>query len=207
MAFETPARAPWASQTWVATASTVYLGLGSNLGDRLAQLRHALFAIATHPEIAVTAVSGAYETAYVGPGVQDPYMNACVAVRTGLPPRVLLAVLQGTETRLGRRPDTHMQPRTIDLDILLYGDLIVRSTDLTLPHPRLAERAFVLVPLCEIAPQLRLPDSGETVTAACARIARRGGPWVRLLPDSELWPRFGAGNQGEWRAALALHCR
>jgi 2-amino-4-hydroxy-6-hydroxymethyldihydropteridine diphosphokinase len=186
---------------------TAHVGLGSNEGDRLGQLRRALFALAVHPEISVTAVSRVYETQYVGPGTQSPFLNACAAIRTALPPAVLLAVMQGTEARLGRRPATHMQPRPLDLDLLLYGDLVTADPRLTLPHPRMRERAFVLVPLQEIAAEARLPDSGETVAVACAKIARRDGPWVRPLPDGELWPRPRAGEEREWRAALALHCR
>ncbi len=183
----------------------VYLGLGSNQGDRLGHLRLALLALAIHPELVVTAVSRVWESEYVGPGAQDPYLNACVAVRTALPPRVLLTVLQAVEARQGRRAGTHMRPRPLDIDILLYGGRVSADPELTLPHPRLAERAFALAPLREIAPEARLPDSGETVAAACARIEAGGGPWLRPLPDAAGWPRPEAWRKDAWRAALALH--
>ncbi len=184
-----------------------YLGLGGNVGDRLGNLRQALFALLTHPEITVTGFSRVYESEYVGPGRQAPYLNACVEIRTSLPPRVLLAVLKGTEARLGRRPDSHRQPRPIDLDILLYGRRRCGAADLVLPHPELRRRAFVLEPLQELAPDLPLPDSTETVAAACARIRREGGPWVQLQEEEELLPTPDTGREEDWRAALAVHCR
>ncbi len=168
----------------------VYLGLGSNQGDRLGHLRDAVAALARHPALEVTAVSPVYETEYVGPGEpQDLYLNACLALRTALAPAALLALLQELEARHGRLPGGHLRPRPLDLDILCHGDRIVDEPHLTLPHPRLRERAFVLAPLREIAPDLRLPDSGETVAAACARIRARGGPAVRRL--GELGPPEG----------------
>lgn len=158
-----------------------FLGLGSNQGDRLAHLRGALFALACHPEIEVTAVSCVYETEYVGPGAQDPYLNACAAIRTSLAPPVLLAVLKGMEARHGRLRDGDLSPRPLDLDILVYGENVNGDGAPILPHPRLRERAFVLLPLREIAADLPLPDSGETVATVCARIRRQSGPWVRRL--------------------------
>jgi 2-amino-4-hydroxy-6-hydroxymethyldihydropteridine diphosphokinase len=185
----------------------VYLGLGSNLGNRLDQLRQAIFALATHPEISVTAVSRIYESAYVGPGVQPPYLNGCVEIETPLPPEVLLTVLKGTEARQGRRPGSHLQPRTIDLDILLYGQRSCRGHCLTLPHPGLRQRAFVLEPLRDIAPDLRIPDSTETVASACARIRREEGPWVHAYRDDSLLPGLWQQGKEDWRAALAVHSR
>ena len=167
-----------------AEIETVYLGLGSNQGDRLGHLRDAIAALTRHPALEVTAVSPVYETEYVGPGEpQDLYLNACVALRTALAPAVLLALLKELEARHGRLPGGHLQPRPLDLDILVHGARVVDEPLLTLPHPRLRQRAFVLVPLREIAPDLRLPDSGETVTAACARIRARSGPAVRRTGD------------------------
>jgi 2-amino-4-hydroxy-6-hydroxymethyldihydropteridine diphosphokinase len=185
----------------------VYLGLGTNLGDRIGHLRHALFALATHPEIQVTAVSRVYETEYVGPGRQDPYLNACVALKTTLPPRVLLAVLKGAEQRQGRPPQGHLQPRTIDLDILLYGHRVLIEPGLTLPHGRMRDRAFVLEPLCELAGAEKFPDSGETITAACAKIRRKSGPWVKVREDLDLANSLPDNNKEGWRAALAVHSR
>ena len=165
-----------------AAPEQVCLGLGSNQGDRLGHLRAAVAALTRHPALEVTAVSAVYETEYDGPGgPQDPYLNACVALRTALAPAALLALLKELEAQRGRLPDGHLRPRPLDLDILVHGVRVADDTRLTLPHPRLRERAFVLVPLQEIAADLRLPDSGETVAAACARIRARSGPAVRRL--------------------------
>ena len=168
----------------VAEIEAVYLGLGSNQGDRLEHLRGAVAALRSHPALEVTAVSPVYETEYVGPGgPQELYLNACIALRTALAPTELLALLKELEARHGRLPGSHLQPRSLDLDILVHGARVVDGPFLTLPHPRLRQRAFVLAPLREIAPELRLPDSGETVTAACARIRSRNGPAVRRIGD------------------------
>ena len=162
-----------------AAAVTVYVGLGGNVGDRLAHLRGAVAALAAHPRLEVTARSGVWETEPVGTGPQAPYLNACVAVRTDLAPLDLLAALKGLEAAAGRAPDGHNLPRTLDLDILLYGDRVVSDGRLRVPHPELARRAFVLEPLAEIAAAVRAPDSGETIGDACAKIRRKPGPWVR----------------------------
>jgi 2-amino-4-hydroxy-6-hydroxymethyldihydropteridine diphosphokinase len=189
-------------------AEAVHLGFGTNLGDRLGHLRQGLFALVAHPEIRVEAFSRIWESEYVGPGTQDPYLNACCRVRTRLAPAALLAVLKGVEQRLGRAPGGHLQPRTLDLDILLFGDRLGRDALLTLPHPRLSERAFVLAPLAEIGPDLWLPDCGETVTARWARLRDAGGPWLKLWTEGFLRPDTGdTGGEEEWRAALAVHCR
>jgi len=185
----------------------VYLGLGTNLGDRVGHLKSALFALATHPEIEVSAVSRVYETEYVGPGRQDPYLNACVELRTRLAPRVLLAVLKGTEQRQGRQPGGHMQPRPIDLDILMFGKRVMIGKGLTLPHGQMRERAFVLEPLTELAPHEKFPDSGETITSACAKIRRKSGPWIKARMDVDLGKALPDNNKEGWRAALAVHCR
>lgn len=187
---------------------TIYLGLGGNVGDRLANLRRGLFALMTHPEVRVEAFSRIWESEYVGPGAQAPYLNACVRARTTLAPAPLLAVLKGIEARLGRAPDTHLQPRPLDLDILLYGDRRGADPRLTLPHPRLAERGFVLAPLAELGADVVLPDSGETAGAAWARMQRReGGPWLRPWPERFLEPSSPAAGEEDWRAALAVYCR
>jgi len=185
----------------------VYLGLGSNLGHRMGFLRQALFGLATHPEISVVAISRVFESEFVGPGTQPPYLNACVAARTTLAPQVLLVVLQEIEARLGRLPGSHWEPRPIDLDILFFGQRRSRDRELTLPHPRLSKRAFVLEPLADIAPHLTLPDSTETVAAACAKIRDQAGPWIKVQSEVSLAPQLGVGREGEWRAALAVPSR
>lgn len=185
----------------------VYLGLGTNLGDRFDHLKQALFALATHPEIEVTAVSRVYETEYVGPGRQDPYLNACVELETHLAPRVLLAVLKGTEQRQGRPSGGHMLPRTIDLDILLFGRRVMSGPGLTVPHGQMRDRAFVLEPLNELAGAQKFPDSGETIASACAKIRRKSGPWTKIRMDLDLVNSLPDNNKEGWRAALAVHSR
>lgn len=189
-----------------ARISRAWLGLGANEGDRLAGLRAAVLDLAAAPGLRVTAISGLWESAYVGPGEQAPYLNACVEVATDLAPPALLGLCKSLERASGRVPDTHLQPRPLDLDVLLYGDLSQADAEPLLPHPRLAERAFVLEPLAQIAAARTLPDSGQTVAAACAKIRRVGGPWVRPLADPA-WPPCVADTEEEGRAPLALHRR
>ncbi|MBA4378313.1 MAG: 2-amino-4-hydroxy-6-hydroxymethyldihydropteridine diphosphokinase [Gemmatimonas sp.] len=173
---------------------TVTLGLGSNLGDRLASLRRGWAAVGALDGVRPLDCSGIWETAYVGPGgAQPPYLNACARIATVLAPRALLTALQRIERDCGRPPATHLRPRILDLDILLFGDRLVREPDLVIPHPRLRERAFVLEPLAELDPGLILPDSGLTVGAVRAIIRAAGGPPVRPLPGGTLaWD----GNDG-----------
>lgn len=142
------------------TVVDAYLGLGSNVGDRLETLTSAVFALHESDGIAVREVSGIYETEPWGGVVQKRFYNCAVAIRTSLPPRDLLAEIQLTEAAFGRdRPaEERWGPRTLDIDILLYDDLEIDEPDLVIPHPRLAERVFVLVPLLEVMPGGSLPD-------------------------------------------------
>lgn len=188
------------------TVVDVYLGLGSNLGGRLDHLRAGLAGLAVHPRVVVDRVSGVWESEYVGPGRQDPYLNAVVRLRTALMPAVMLSVCKGLEAEAGRAPEGHFQPRTLDLDVLLCGAVLQADSDPCLPHPRLAERAFVLGPLADIAPDLRLPDSGETVSHAYAKIRRKQGTWLRLRQDLDLAPA-GAVKEASEGGSLALHRR
>jgi 2-amino-4-hydroxy-6-hydroxymethyldihydropteridine diphosphokinase len=149
----------------------VYLALGSNLGDRLANLRAAVAAL-EEVGIAVTARSSVWETPPV-PAGQPPFLNAAVAAETTLDPGSLLRELQAIEHALGRRPGPHWGPRPIDLDILFYGDEQIDSPTLTVPHPRIAERAFVLAPLSDIA-RRPLPALGVTVLELLERIGPHG---------------------------------
>lgn len=138
-----------------------YVGLGSNLGDREATLRVALEQLAAEPGIQLVAVSRVRETEPVGVLDQPRFLNAAAAVETELPPRELLERLLGIERRLGRaRSGPRFGPRTIDLDLLLYGDEAVDEPGLEVPHPRLHERAFVLEPLAELDPGLVVPGRG-----------------------------------------------
>ncbi|MCJ7743764.1 MAG: 2-amino-4-hydroxy-6-hydroxymethyldihydropteridine diphosphokinase [Dehalococcoidales bacterium] len=139
----------------------VYLGLGSNLGSREDSLKMALELI-TH-RLRLGKVSSIYDTEPIGDTNQPRFLNMVCEVSTTLPPAAMLALLQGFELKLGRIPRRSGAPRPIDIDILFYGDQVVKSPDLIIPHPRLAERAFVLVPLAEIAPDLVHPVLHKTV--------------------------------------------
>jgi len=141
-----------------------YVGLGSNLGDREATIRRAVELLGERPGVEVVAVSTLRDTDPVGYEDQPRFLNGAVALEVDLPPRALLEELLAVERELGRdRPqETRWGPRTIDLDLLLYGEEAVDEPGLTVPHPRLAERQFVLEPLYELAPELTLPD-GRTV--------------------------------------------
>ena len=151
--------------------ATVYLGLGSNLGDRQGHLGRALAALASAPAIRVLAVSRFIETEPVGgPPGQGMYLNAAARIETDLEPTALLVELKSIERRLGRREGPRWGERPIDLDILLYDDLVLETPDLVIPHPRLAERRFVLEPLSEIAPDARDPRTGLSVRDLLARL-------------------------------------
>ena len=149
--------------------ATAFVGIGSNLGDREIHLRTALEALAAEEEIEVVGVSRLRETEPVGPVEQGPFLNGAVQVATELPPRELLARLLNIEERLGRVRGERFGPRTIDLDLLVYGDAIVDEPGLTLPHPRLHERRFALEPLAELAPALVVPGRGP-VSALLAEL-------------------------------------
>jgi 2-amino-4-hydroxy-6-hydroxymethyldihydropteridine diphosphokinase len=140
----------------------VYLSLGSNLGDRVARIREAIEALAS-AGIEVHRVSSFYKTEPVDFRPQRWFVNCVAEVSTDLMPRRLLKTLQSLERSLGRRLGIAKGPRSIDIDILLYENVVVRSTTLTIPHERLAERRFVLVPLGELAGQLRHPVTQRTV--------------------------------------------
>lgn len=135
-----------------------YLGLGSNLGNREDTLRQALQQLSNHPGIQSCKTASLYETAPWGNPEQDWFLNTVVEVETSLSPLELLQVLQEIEQALGRIRTVKWGPRTLDLDILLYGEEKIDLPDLQIPHPRLTERAFVLVPLAELCPEMILPE-------------------------------------------------
>ena len=138
-----------------------YIAIGSNLGDRRAYLEAGLREVATLPNTHLAEVSRAYETPPLGPVEQPDFLNAVFAIATSLAPESLLTALLAAEKKHQRQRRIHWGPRTLDLDLLLYGERVVESADLTLPHPHIHERSFVLVPLCEITPNLRHPVTGR----------------------------------------------
>lgn len=148
----------------------VYLALGSNLADPLHQVRNALDALAAIPHTRRAAVSSFYRTPPYGPPDQPDYLNAAVALDTQLSPEALLDHTQRIELEQGRvRKAERWGPRTLDLDILLFGDRVLNTPRLTVPHYDMHNRAFMLVPLLEIAPQARLPD-GRALAAIAAEL-------------------------------------
>ncbi|MDY5060323.1 2-amino-4-hydroxy-6-hydroxymethyldihydropteridine diphosphokinase [Staphylococcus simulans] len=130
----------------------VFLGLGSNVGDRENQLKEAIRLLDEQPGIKVVKVSSFYETEPVGYVEQPDFLNLCVEIQTELSPKAVLESGLAIEQQLHRVRKERWGPRTLDIDILLYGDQIIEEEDLTIPHPRMTERAFVLIPLQEIAP-------------------------------------------------------
>jgi 2-amino-4-hydroxy-6-hydroxymethyldihydropteridine diphosphokinase len=147
-----------------------YIALGSNQQQPASQLRRAIAALQGTPGCRPGAISPCYRSAAVGPGEQPDYLNAVLELYTQLSPEALLDTLQTIENTQGRVRTERWGPRTLDLDILLYGDLIISTARLEIPHPRMAERNFVLYPLLDIAgPNLMLPDGRElgTLVSAC----------------------------------------
>ncbi|NKB71787.1 MAG: 2-amino-4-hydroxy-6-hydroxymethyldihydropteridine diphosphokinase [Candidatus Latescibacteria bacterium] len=147
-----------------------YIGLGSNLGDRQAHLAAALEALSDAPQTTLQTCSPVYETAPIGPSGQAPYLNAAVALETELDPHALLQVLLTIERSRQRQRTVHWGPRTLDLDLLLYGTRQIETPSLQVPHPLLAERCFVLVPLCQLAPDLRHPVDQRRLSAYLSRL-------------------------------------
>ena len=148
-------------------ARRAFLGLGSNLGDRRAHLRTAVTAL---PADEVVAVSPVYETEPVGgPAGQSPYLNLVVELATERSPRELLELAAGLESAAGRVRVEHHGPRTLDVDVLLVGDVTVDEPDLVVPHPRMYERRFVLAPLADLAPEL-VPERWEESATGEVRV-------------------------------------
>ncbi|ANU15786.1 2-amino-4-hydroxy-6-hydroxymethyldihydropteridine diphosphokinase [Planococcus maritimus] len=139
-----------------------YLSLGSNLGDRKRQLQEAVRLLRANPAISNVKISSIYETAPVGYLDQGAFLNLAVRLETDLSPLDLLAVCQEVERNLQRERLVRWGPRTVDLDILLYGQEQLATDELTIPHPRMYERAFVLVPLRDLLPSLVMPAELET---------------------------------------------
>jgi 2-amino-4-hydroxy-6-hydroxymethyldihydropteridine diphosphokinase len=157
-------------------SSRALIGLGSNLGDRRATLEGAIAALDATPGVQVRRVSAFHETGPVGgPPGQRAYLNAAAALETTLDPLELLHVLQTIEARFGRVRTVRWGERTLDLDLLLFDDRVIQTPALSVPHPRLTERRFVLEPLTEIAPQAVEPQTGRTVSELLGELNRGPG--------------------------------
>ena len=156
---------------------TTYLCLGGNLGDRMAALTEALQFLDATPGMRRTACSSVYETEPWAVADQPNFLNLVAAYETSLSPEDLLGACKTVEATVGRTPSFRWGPRLIDVDILLYGDAVVDSVepDLQIPHPRMAQRAFALVPLAEIAPDARVPPQGDTVRRLVEQVDDRAG--------------------------------
>jgi 2-amino-4-hydroxy-6-hydroxymethyldihydropteridine diphosphokinase len=161
----------------------VYVGIGSNVGEREVTIRKAVDGLAELPQTRLVRLSSLYDSDPVGVLDQPPFLNAVAMLETDLEPRQLLWNLNLIESRLGRVRTERWGPRTIDLDILFYGNLVLDEPDLTLPHPEIANRAFVLIPLNELDPFLPHPRTGRVVSEMLKRlksypaVRRRGRLW------------------------------
>ncbi|MGZ4111441.1 MAG: 2-amino-4-hydroxy-6-hydroxymethyldihydropteridine diphosphokinase [Tumebacillaceae bacterium] len=164
------------------TVHTAYLSLGSNLGDRRLNLRAAIDRLDAHPEIRVTRISPIYETAPVGYTEQPDFFNLCIEIKTTLSAKKLLEITGSTEVELGRQREIKWGPRTLDIDILLIDQQVMDTEELTLPHPRMHERAFVLLPLADIAGELTHPVTLTTVQAMANQVDGKEGVFLCQIP-------------------------
>jgi 2-amino-4-hydroxy-6-hydroxymethyldihydropteridine diphosphokinase len=161
-----------------------FVGLGSNLGDRRANLTASVRLLGSAPNVQILAVSALYETPPWGFLSQAPFLNAVAALETTLGPRQLLVALKSFESRIGRRPTFHWGPRLIDLDLLAYDDLTISRRGLTVPHPSTPDRAFVLLPLADVCADYRAPD-GRTLPEILGSLDLGG---IRRIEETG-WPQ------------------
>jgi 2-amino-4-hydroxy-6-hydroxymethyldihydropteridine diphosphokinase len=157
-----------------------WVGLGSNLGDRLGSLKRALGMLQMIPKTELVRVSSVYDTEPVGKADQPRFLNAAAELETALDPRALLAELLTIEDRCGRIRRDAWGPRTLDLDLLVHGNVELATDEITVPHPRLAARAFVLVPLAEIAPALVVPGLRKNVRLLLKELGDTKGTVKRI---------------------------
>jgi 2-amino-4-hydroxy-6-hydroxymethyldihydropteridine diphosphokinase len=158
-------------------AVKAYIGLGANIGDPGKQIRGAIEALGEIPGTRVTRTSSLWRSAPVGYAAQPDFVNAVSEIQTIQEPKALLGELLGIEKRFGRERSFADAPRTLDLDLLLYGDRTIAEQNLQVPHPRMHERAFVLAPLVEIAPEIEIPGKGK----AAALLAAVSGQKIEKL--------------------------
>ena len=169
------------------SSHTIFLALGSNLGDRMDNLRAAVRLMP--PKVQITSTSRIYETPPWGYLEQPPFLNQVVRGITTLEPEALLKYIKQLEIKMGRQPTVRYGPRLIDIDILFYDDLIRENRNLTVPHPRLHERAFVLVPLADLAPDYRHPVIGMSIQQLLSQVDARQ---IRLFqPKNTLQDKAG----------------
>lgn len=152
-----------------------YIALGSNMGDRFGYLTQAILLLESHEKIEVVNTSSIYETDPVGYTDQDQFLNMAIQVKTSLEPVELLDTCLDIELKLGRKREIKWGPRTLDLDILLYNHENIETEKLTIPHPRMRERAFVILPLLEMDPDLTLPNTGEPLKNCLQSIPDKEG--------------------------------
>ncbi|MCX5950868.1 MAG: 2-amino-4-hydroxy-6-hydroxymethyldihydropteridine diphosphokinase [Cyanobacteria bacterium] len=153
--------------------SRAAIALGSNIGNSASILKDALKALDQHPQVSLVRHSSWYRTVPVGP-VQDDFLNGCALLETDLTAAALLELLLSTEQDFGRIRLEHWGPRSLDLDLILYGNQVIATERLQVPHPRLAERSFVLTPLAEIAPEWIEPTSGKTISELASQLGEGG---------------------------------
>jgi 2-amino-4-hydroxy-6-hydroxymethyldihydropteridine diphosphokinase len=162
-------------------SATAYLGLGSNLGERLGSLQDAVDRLDREPGLNIVASSRVWETDPVGGPDQPDYLNAVVRAQTDLTPFELLEVCHQVETALGRTREVRWGPRTIDIDLLTFDQQRIDVPFLTLPHPRMNRRAFVVLPLLELDPAMRLPDGSRLIDLRVPNVATGARPYASPL--------------------------
>ena len=165
--------------------NTAYISLGSNMGDRYNYIIQAINYLDEHPDIDVVNKSSIYETDPVGYEDQDLFLNMVIEVKTQLKPHELLDICMGIEQILGRKREIKWGPRTIDLDILLYNQENIETDKLIVPHPRMLERAFVMVPLLEINQDVHVPESGEPLDLCLDQLPGKEGVRIWKLKNGE----------------------
>ncbi|MCM3719851.1 2-amino-4-hydroxy-6-hydroxymethyldihydropteridine diphosphokinase [Fictibacillus phosphorivorans] len=163
--------------------NTAYLSIGSNMGDREGLLKKSIELLNQYPDIFIEKVSSIYETDPVGFTEQPLFLNVAIKLKTSLSPQALLSKMHEVEDHLDRKRVQKWGPRTIDLDILLYNSVSIQTEDLEIPHPRMLERAFVLIPLSEIAPDNIYPD--QTISLHQVLCEQRDKEGVRIWKKTE----------------------